>query len=472
MKTLKNVKPKPEHLKLITHVRPGVRVVRGAAGSGKTTTAVLMLKTALAYLLDVYAEEADAPVVNVKVFTFNKTLSGYVTALVRDTFSNIPTATVNLEITTLGKYLYHKIPDGYSLLNENEQTKQLQILYNNTNIPLTFIFLNDEVNYLSGRLKAKDLEAYMQLERTGRGAKPRVGRHLKRRILDEIVFPYMHFKKQYNYLDWNDLAEIARDRTFDDIDIVVIDEAQDFSANQLGAILNQLSTLSITTIVLDSAQQIYKRSFTWKDIGVIQAEYFKLERNYRNTFQIANLAVRLLQNANILLDEDATLPILSEIARQGERPIVLQGRFDDQMTFIVNFIMQNINLENQSIGFLHPKGYGWFKYVIQRLNHARIPFVSISKENVWPQDNTNVALSTIHSAKGLEFDFVFIVGLEEQHFNLGEGDSQDSDYTAVLKLIAMGITRAKENVILSYRKDTMPSFLSHLDPQTYRKVIL
>lgn len=67
MKTLKNVKLTPEQLKLITHLRPGIKVIRGAAGSGKTTTSLLMLKTALGYLLDVYREDSHASVINVKV---------------------------------------------------------------------------------------------------------------------------------------------------------------------------------------------------------------------------------------------------------------------------------------------------------------------------------------------------------------------------------------------------------------------
>lgn len=250
----------------------------------------------------------------------------------------------------------------------------------------------------------------------------------------------------------------------------MIDEAQDFSANQLRAILHQLAPQSITTIVLDSAQQIYKRGFSWKELGIIQAEYFKLHRNYRNTRQIAEFAIRLLQNANIAFNEDATLPILAEITRQGEKPIVVQGRFNQQMTSIFDFIHHNVDLNEQSIGFLHPKGGGWFDEVRQQLGTRNIPFAEISRQSDWPQGHGNVALSTIHSAKGLEFDFVFIVGLEQRHFNLGEGDHEDSDYTAALKLIAMAITRAKENVIISYRPATCPAFLSHLDPQTYQQV--
>ncbi len=471
MKTLKQIKPKPEQLKLIIHTQPGIRVIRGAAGSGKTTTSLLMLKTAIGYLLDVKRENSAAPIINVKVFTFNKTLRGYINTLVAEELSKIPNSSneLNVEITTLGQYLYHKMPSNSQIIDDKQQLRLLGSLGNN--IPLPMNFLVDEVNYLLGRLSTDTLEQYIKLERTGRGSKPRVDQQLRRRILDEVVYPYINNKKENSTRDWNDLAEMASMQKLDSIDIAVIDEAQDFSANQLRAIINQLAPESITTIVLDSAQQIYKRGFTWKDIGITQAEYFKLQRNYRNTFQIANFAIKLLTNANILLNDDATLPILSEITRQGEKPIVVQGVFNHQMSYILNFIRENIDLESQSIGFLHPKGYGWFDYVVRQLQIANIPFVDIARQDVWLPGNINVALSTIHSAKGLEFDFVFIVGLETQHFNLGEGDHEDSDYTAALKLVAMAITRAKENVILSYKKETMPTFLSYLDPATYKKVV-
>ena len=44
MKTLHTKVPTPEQLQLIENPQPGVRLIRGAAGSGKTTTALLMLR--------------------------------------------------------------------------------------------------------------------------------------------------------------------------------------------------------------------------------------------------------------------------------------------------------------------------------------------------------------------------------------------------------------------------------------------
>ncbi|UKA26670.1 hypothetical protein IHC93_07445 [Photobacterium damselae subsp. damselae] len=210
------------------------------------------------------------------------------------------------------------------------------------------------------------------------------------------------------------------------------------------AIVNQLSPESYTTIVLDSAQQIYKRGFTWKEVGISSAVYSRLERNYRNTYEIALFAHNFLQSANIQMDDNATLPQLDRISVHGSKPIVVIANFPSQITYIIDYIKENINLSEESIGFLHPKGGGWFDYLKRRLAYEKLDHVDITRRGIWPKDDINIALSTIHSAKGLEFDYVFIVGAEDQHFNFESADFEDINYSSAIKLFSMGITRAKK----------------------------
>ncbi|MDE0471505.1 MAG: UvrD-helicase domain-containing protein [Ekhidna sp.] len=86
-----------------------------------------------------------------------------------------------------------------------------------------------------------------------------------------------------------------------------------------------------------------------------------------------------------------------------------------------------------------------------------------------------VTLMTIHMAKGLEFGYVFIVGLEEDLFPSQMRLSSRADLEEERRLFYVAITRAKQKVFLSYAlnryrfgrlKDCEPSrFLDELDPQ-------
>ncbi len=65
-------------------------------------------------------------------------------------------------------------------------------------------------------------------------------------------------------------------------------------------------------------------------------------------------------------------------------------------------------------------------------------------------DNDKVSLMTIHAAKGLEFPFVFIVGLEENLFPSVQSVSTRTDLEEERRLFYVAITRAEVKVTLSY----------------------
>lgn len=62
-------------------------------------------------------------------------------------------------------------------------------------------------------------------------------------------------------------------------------------------------------------------------------------------------------------------------------------------------------------------------------------------------DGSGVVIATVHSAKGLEFDTVFVVGCEEKIFPISRDDNDDLEEERRLMYVA--ITRAKKNLILT-----------------------
>ncbi len=77
------------------------------------------------------------------------------------------------------------------------------------------------------------------------------------------------------------------------------------------------------------------------------------------------------------------------------------------------------------------------------------------EDNQEGEESESVKLLTIHSAKGLEFDTVFIIGCEENLFPHWKSMDSDKELAEERRLMYVAITRAKQNLYLScadYRK--------------------
>lgn len=92
------------------------------------------------------------------------------------------------------------------------------------------------------------------------------------------------------------------------------------------------------------------------------------------------------------------------------------------------------------------------------------------------EDNTpKLTLMTVHAAKGLEFDHVFITGMEENLFPGSQSLDSPEELEEERRLLYVAITRARKTVWLSHANqrfrngsttDTIPSrFLSEIDGQ-------
>jgi DNA helicase-2/ATP-dependent DNA helicase PcrA len=96
-----------------------------------------------------------------------------------------------------------------------------------------------------------------------------------------------------------------------------------------------------------------------------------------------------------------------------------------------------------------------------------------------PNDRDKVTLMTVHSAKGLEFKHVFLVGLEEDLFPSQMMLQSQADLEEERRLFYVAITRAEKKLMISYAesryqfgrlKSCEPSrFLNELD-STYLKM--
>lgn len=178
---------------------------------------------------------------------------------------------------------------------------------------------------------------------------------------------------------------------------------------------------------------------------VTMIKAFKLEIERKDAFEAAT---HIAKNSGILreLYEDKTIEGLNRYENVQE---------------LLNAIKEYVdNPENED------KSLGAFLQEIALLT-------SVDQDN--NEENDLVTLMTIHMAKGLEFKYIFVVGMEEDLFPSQMMLSSRADLEEERRLFYVAITRAKAKLYLSYAlnryrfgrlKSCEPSrFLEDIDPQ-------
>ena len=464
MRILSSVTPTPEQLKVLADVKPGFRIIRGAAGSGKTTTALLRLHEQATVRLKRRERHGHIAPVRVLVLTFNRTLEGYISELARQSAPDDDA--LDLEISTFGRWA-RSLVDDVDILGRDQASAILRPLIQHFTTSHQHGFFVDEVEYVLGRFTPDGHSRYLEVVRRGRGTAPRVDKPVRQTLLKDVLPAYADEKNKRGVVDWNDLAILASDAQPDLLyDVVIVDEAQDFSANQVRAVLRHLQDSHNATFIIDAIQRIYPQYFTWSEVGITARPEFihTLRENYRNTAAIASFALPLVDGLPV--EDDGTLPDFTACSRSGTKPLVLAGKYSAQLRTMLDRLTQVADFETESVALLQPRGGGWFNEARRTLRSLEIPFCELTRQNEWPSGPEAVALCTIHSAKGLEFDHVLIPGLSQQVTPHGPEDG-DADLDRLRRMLAMAIGRARKTVMVGYKPGEESRLIGLLDASTY-----
>lgn len=450
MKVLPRVEATNEQLVVLKHEKKGILIVRGAAGSGKTTTALLRLKVVTEFFAQQFNRNKQQ--LNILVLTYNRTLAGYIEALANaQVQAGLGGGKVSVLVDTFAGWAKTALEEKRTIIDVEPSLANL-----GSGMGLDKRFLANEVEYALGRFLPGDLQKYLTAAREGRGTSPAMPRPRRERLMNEVITPYLDWKKDNNLVDWNDLAvTLATTKLPYQYHIVVVDETQDFHANRIRAILNQLANPAFSlTFVLDGAQRIYPHHFKWAEVGITATSnnVRQLTKNYRNTSQIAAFAAPLVDGMDI--GDDGAVPDFSACDSTGPKPMVLEGLYSKQAAWAIDYIKTKVNLETDSVAFLHPKGWFNGRYgnpgLKQMLDDAGLQYEEITRERDWPVSKTNIAVSTMASAKGLEFDHVIAIGLSGEATQHGT-DQGDVTLEELRRLLAMAIGRAKKSVVVGYK---------------------
>ena len=107
-----------------------------------------------------------------------------------------------------------------------------------------------------------------------------------------------------------------------------------------------------------------------------------------------------------------------------------------------------------------------FRDLITKISKNDIMSITIKTFETIKEKSVN--LMTVHSSKGLEFDTVFLLGMEEGNFP-SKASVMTGNIEEERRLCLVALTRAKKNLIMTFcrerngRKYSASSFLSELE---------
>jgi len=258
-------------------------------------------------------------------------------------------------------------------------------------------------------------------------------------------------------------------------DAVFIDEAQDFSKTWFLCAKLALKEPDDGDLLIvgDGSQSLYRRRrFTWREAGVhavgrIINTRFDLDKNYRNTREILKIAAEFVSVDVEPNDPESGLQIIRpdpDVAlRSGPLPEMLAAAtVEHELRIAVEKISAWLNdgVEPSEVAVLYRANVGGWVRQLAGL-------VSQRTAVHWPHDNdgafgdrSGVCLTTMHSAKGLQWRAVLVVRTDMMPFVSDANVDRVEQERLERGLMYVAMTRAEE--MLTFTRSTLNGFASEI----------
>ncbi len=257
----------------------------------------------------------------------------------------------------------------------------------------------------------------------------------------------------------SDALKSAENGHGDRYDAVLVDEAQDLDSNALTLLTKLLKPGSEDLlIVADAAQNIFRRKFSWKSAGIkAQGRTRLLNINYRNTREILAFASSFLFGDQQTFDRESQLDdeysyIPPESSKRTGLPPELKFVKDQHEEISATVTMAaewaSVSRPGQRLAVLYPgtDGINRGRRLNNQMRQLGLKFLSVQADESakirLSSATESVILSTVQSAKGLEFSHVIICGTW--------WDSRDLEVNR--KLAYVGMTRATDHLVVVSRE--------------------
>lgn len=291
---------------------------------------------------------------------------------------------------------------------------------------------------------------------------------------------------QYHFLNLlKDNKELLKNKH------IFVDEFQDLNQVQYD-IVKELGSRSLSlTVVGDDDQNIYSfRKSSVKFMYDFETDFkdvktYFLSTNYRCSPTIVDLANAVLQSAKQSTTGDNALsfkpPIKSGVEEfsmgdvEYPKPILINSSIVyESIKIICNQIKTLIDggVKGKNICILSRNNYILFD-VQTKLIQKGIKTLFYSGEDDYSKNHSkklienSVVLSSIHSSKGLEWDYVFLLGLHGKYFP----SHLEKDLLSEYRLMYVAVTRARNYLTVCNSSDEPSIFITNLDYKRYFKVV-
>jgi hypothetical protein len=297
-----------------------------------------------------------------------------------------------------------------------------------------------------------------------------------------------HQVEVYNFHEWlykkfglrNDQGVSGYQGDFPQYDAILIDEGQDFEPEWLTLISRCLNPETQSLLLVeDRAQNIYKRKTSLlKETGLdFRGRSRILTINYRNTKQIiqfawdfykhhSQLGNKLSQKSEDLIE---IIPP-QHTEREGPNPMVCRcTNIEEEMHLVARSIhklhvQHRVPYSDMLILYRIKKDNRtpYVDIIRKVLEKSKLPYCWIAENNEikrnFSMEEQSIKISTIESAKGLDFRAVFVVNVENMPFALAE------DVEREVALIYIAMTRALEWLFLTFSGNSL--FTNYLQEVT------
>ncbi|MEG7967224.1 HelD family protein [Bacillus cereus group sp. Sample30] len=220
---------------------------------------------------------------------------------------------------------------------------------------------------------------------------------------------------------------------------VVIDEAQDFSPFQV-YVLKEITLGNSFTILGDLSQAIYDYQGIedWSAFKEVFQEtgYYELTRSYRSTKEIIEFANEIIKNAEI------PVGLAMPVFRSGEEVKVIHT--EDQFTEILKTLKQLQNADVKTIAVIG-RTDDECRDMYEKLTNAGLT-VNVIEANQSKYEG-GISVVPVYLAKGLEFDAVLLIDVDEEHYKNMKHDA---------KLLYVGCTRSLHDLWIFHSGEASP----------------